>query len=147
MAHDREGAAILLIFRAPDAYITPSVYVAEEDVPTWNYAAVHVHGVWRSIRDARETRRILNRTVEHYERMIGSGWTMDRIAARTVEALARGVAAFRIRVRRIEATQKMSQDKRRADVKAVISALCPHANADVAARMPRVTLDAGRHRC
>lgn len=143
-----DAAETLLVFRTPDAYITPSVYVVEKDVPTWNYAAVHVHGAWKPILDARETRRVLKRTVEHYERVIGSGWTMDQIAARTVETLARGVTAFQIRIRRIEAIQKMSQDKRHADVEAVISTLCPHAGAgaDVAARMQRVTLDTGRHR-
>src|SRR2546423_500232 len=35
---------VLCIFHGPHAYISPSTYVMQHTVPTWNYAAVHVYG-------------------------------------------------------------------------------------------------------
>src|SRR6266513_1829089 len=35
---------VLCIFHGPHAYISPSWYVMQHTVPTWNYAAVHVYG-------------------------------------------------------------------------------------------------------
>src|SRR5438874_12997132 len=43
--HFQPGQQILCIFHGPHAYISPSWYVTQHTVPTWNYAAVHVYGV------------------------------------------------------------------------------------------------------
>src|SRR5438045_1859026 len=44
----------LVIFTAPDAYVSPSWYAAKAEhgrvVPTWNYVAVHAYGP-RTVRD------------------------------------------------------------------------------------------------
>jgi transcriptional regulator len=43
--HEFEGATDVLIgFIGPNAYISPSWYVSENMVPTWNYVAVEVRG-------------------------------------------------------------------------------------------------------
>src|SRR5512146_621475 len=34
----------LVIFHGPHSYISPTNYNARENVPTWNYGAVHVYG-------------------------------------------------------------------------------------------------------
>ena len=38
-----QGKEVLIVFHGPHAYISPKWY-EENDVPTWNYAVVHVHG-------------------------------------------------------------------------------------------------------
>ncbi len=35
----------LVMFQGPHSYISPSWYAAPENVPTWNYTAVHASGV------------------------------------------------------------------------------------------------------
>lgn len=114
-----EGARVLAIFQGANAYVTPSIYVEEEDVPTWNYTAVHVRGIYRHAHEAVENRRILEATVAHFERHIGSGWEMSTINQDLVETYARGTAAFSIEITSIEAATKMSQDKCAADAEAV----------------------------
>jgi transcriptional regulator len=37
---------VLVIFSGPHAYISPSNYEKEENVPTWNYIAVHAMVPW-----------------------------------------------------------------------------------------------------
>src|SRR5262245_28272729 len=41
--HMRQGSELTVAFQGPHAYINPGWYV-ENDVPTWNYAVVHVNG-------------------------------------------------------------------------------------------------------
>ena len=35
---------VLVIFSEPHAYISPSLYEQQQNVPTWNYVAVHAYG-------------------------------------------------------------------------------------------------------
>ncbi|HRI58716.1 MAG TPA: FMN-binding negative transcriptional regulator, partial [Saprospiraceae bacterium] len=39
-----EEQTALVIFSEPHAYISPSLYEKEQNVPTWNYVAVHAYG-------------------------------------------------------------------------------------------------------
>ena len=39
------GAHALLAINGPDGYISPDWYGVEQQVPTWNYVAVHLRGV------------------------------------------------------------------------------------------------------
>lgn len=56
LADIANGVESLVIFRGPDAYISPSWYATKKEtgkvVPTWNYAAVHACGVLRIVDDA-----------------------------------------------------------------------------------------------
>lgn len=35
---------VLVVFSEPHAYISPTLYTHEKNVPTWNYIAVHAYG-------------------------------------------------------------------------------------------------------
>ena len=49
-----DGKRVLAIFSGPHYYISPAWYRAEHVVPTWNYTAVHVTGVFRAIHEPAE---------------------------------------------------------------------------------------------
>jgi transcriptional regulator len=58
-----DGDEALVIFRAADAYISPDWYPSKHEfhqqVPTWNYQAVHVHvGKWKLGQNKEERDRI-----------------------------------------------------------------------------------------
>lgn len=132
-----EGAEVLLVFSGPSAYVTPGIYRAEPDVPTWNYTTVHVRGRYHRL-PAEATPRLLERTVQHNEQgPLGSGWSTRSMAPSDLESLARGVASFWIRIDRIEAARKLSQDKLREDAIRVESSLAEHSGeaSEVAAEM------------
>ena len=41
----QSGGQALVIFQGPHTYVSPSWYVQPENVPPWNYTAVHAYGV------------------------------------------------------------------------------------------------------
>ena len=38
------GKEVLVVFSEPHAYISPALYESAQNVPTWNYIAVHAYG-------------------------------------------------------------------------------------------------------
>src|SRR5579871_5254072 len=50
-----DGAEVLAIFHGADGYVSPNWYPSKQlthrEVPTWNYAVVHVHGRLRVIKE------------------------------------------------------------------------------------------------
>lgn len=132
-----DGSEVLLVFRGPSAYVTPGIYRAEPDVPTWNYTAVHVRGrYFRLPTDANPA--LLERTVRHNEAgPLGSGWSTSAMSHEDLGSLARGVASFWVRIEGIEAGRKLSQDKLREDATAVEAhfAACPGEAHGVAVEM------------
>ena len=63
------GAQALAIFSGPHAYITPGWYRTQPAVPTWDYAAVHVHGVLEPVADEAQTAAMIEHTVATYGRL------------------------------------------------------------------------------
>eukprot|EP00493_Phyllostaurus_siculus_P004185 UN04205 len=61
-----DGGRVLVIFNGPHAYISPSWYAAGPAVPTWNYAAVHVHGQL-TLCDAAGTAEVTVKMMAYYE--------------------------------------------------------------------------------
>ena len=64
----RSGSPALVIFQGPHSYISPSWYVKPENVPTWNYTAVHAYGVPK-IGDQAATIALLKDLVEITRRL------------------------------------------------------------------------------
>ena len=56
-----DGAPLLAIFRAGDAYVSPNWYPSKAEthkaVPTWNYQVVQVHGTIRWSHEDKDKRR------------------------------------------------------------------------------------------
>lgn len=103
----------------PSSYISPNVYTAEPDVPTWNYTAVHVHGRFHLLADPPEVRELLARTVRTFERGSSAPWQLSSMDPADLEGLARGVVGFGVRTTRIVGGYKLSQDKLDEDVEQV----------------------------
>ncbi|HWZ34576.1 MAG TPA: FMN-binding negative transcriptional regulator, partial [Mucilaginibacter sp.] len=57
----------LVIFAEPHAYISPKHYESEQNVPTWNYIAVHAYGKATLIESAEEKTQLLEQTIRFYE--------------------------------------------------------------------------------
>ena len=114
-----EGSQALAIFGGPHAYIAPGWYATQPAVPTWDYVAVHVHGVLEPVDDAGGTLEIL-RGLSAYDPL---GFTPDTPPAAYMEAMLGGIRAFRLRATKIEGQWKMSQNRSVADRHGVIAGL------------------------
>ena len=146
LASLQDGAEVIVIFSGAHSYITPGVYQAEPDVPTWNYTAVHVRGRYRRLPES-DIAGVLERTVQHNEAgVMGSGWSTSSMSVSDLRSLARGVIAFRIDTIDVSAGRKLSQDKLQADVDAVEAHLsaCPHSGAREVAEDMRTAEVVGR---
>jgi transcriptional regulator len=112
----------LVIFNGPHAYMSPSWYVAEVAVPTWNYATIHVHGIPRIMQTEAELEVVLNETIEKHESGLPHPWTPnlpDDLKAKLHQA----IVGFEIEITRIEAKFKFGQNRSREDQEKMIRAL------------------------
>ena len=122
-AHAAATQSTIAIFHGPHAYVSPSWYAEPaKAVPTWNYAAVHAHGVLAIVEDPAEARAILDTLVQRFEGPRDAPWTFA-MPERQRDALVAAIVPFRMRIRRLEAKFKMSQNRSAEDRGRVIGAL------------------------
>lgn len=119
---------VLVVFNGPHCYVSPTWYVTSPNVPTWNYAAVHVYGRATVVEDPIETRDILDRLVVAYEGSGPGAWSMAGLPEDYVRRMVRGVSAFSIEIDRIEGKYKLSQNRVVDDRRAVLQRLVDSAD-------------------
>ncbi|SHI98852.1 FMN-binding negative transcriptional regulator [Pseudozobellia thermophila] len=99
---------VLCIFNGPNAYISSSWY-QEEEVPTWNYIAVHVYGKLK-ILDEAETMASLHRLVDTYEAHSKHPVSLKNMSPQTLKQV-KGIVGFQIEITDIQARYKLSQNR------------------------------------
>lgn len=96
----------------PDSYVSPDWYGAEDQVPTWNYVAVHLTGVLEPLpRDALWD--ILDRQASLFEERLlpKPPWTSAKMSAGVMDRMLRAIAPFRLKIEAIDGTWKLNQNK------------------------------------
>lgn len=111
---------ILVSFQGPHRYISAGLYKNKLNVPTWNYAAVRIHGTAEIISRASDVKEILKQTVDHFEAQNGTGWSYD-LPASFQEKLEAALVGVKIKITRVEAKFKLSQNRSPADYQAVLN--------------------------
>ncbi len=114
-----ENQEVLCVFNGPHAYISSSWY-REEEVPTWNYIAVHVYGKLKILDDA-AVMAALHRLVDKYEVHSEHKISVGSMSAKTIKQV-RGIVGFKIEITDIQAAYKLSQT-RQADHSKIITEL------------------------
>lgn len=140
--HELGAHPVMVIIYGPQGYVSPGWYDASPAVPTWNFAVAHLHGTPEILSDA-ENLRVLDRLVAHFENALPEPYLMRQTLENEAyaERIVHGTVGFRLRVDRVEAKEKMSQDKPVEIVDRVIDALGepgPYRNPALAAHMARV---------
>jgi transcriptional regulator len=103
------GSEVLAIFSGPHTYISSSWY-DHQNVPTWNYQAVHVYGTIRII-ESDELYESLKHLVDKYEQASENPVSMETMTAEYVRREMKGVVGFEVAITRIESTSKLSQNR------------------------------------
>ena len=109
-----DGAESLAIFQGAHAYISPAWYIAEEAVPTWNYAVVHAYGSPRVIEDPTEVRNLLEQTVRRFDT---EGWSTERVTEEYVARMAKAVVGFEMAIERMQGKRKLGQNRPAEDAR------------------------------
>lgn len=103
-----ENDQVLAVFTGPHAYISSSWY-DHENVPTWNYTAVHVYGRIKIV-DETVAIEALKKLVDKYEANSVNPVRVEDLSAKTMRE-AKGIIAFEIEINEIQATKKLSQNR------------------------------------
>jgi transcriptional regulator len=134
LAKQLANRRVLVIFLGPHGYISPSYYETSPSVPTWNYRAVHVHGVMSPV-DAAEFGGLLDEMVAHYEAGLADPWSARSLPVDFRKRLEREIVGFRIAIERVEAKSKLGQNRDEVDRRSAIAHLRALGQEDLAAAM------------
>lgn len=104
-----ENEEVLCIFNGPHAYISSSWY-KEEEVPTWNYIAVHVYGKLEILNET-ALMASLHRLVDKYEAHSKYPVSLKNMSSNTLKQV-RGIVGFRIKISDIQGKYKLSQNRK-----------------------------------
>lgn len=111
----------LVTFQGPHAYISSSWY-EQENVPTWNYQAVHVYGN-PSILNNEELKQDLTRLLQKYEKYRENPVLWNNLSPQLLERELKGIIGFKIKVEEIQAAYKLSQNRNETDYRNIIDQL------------------------
>ncbi|MED1948382.1 MULTISPECIES: FMN-binding negative transcriptional regulator [Brevibacillus] len=112
---------VLLIFQGPHAYISSSWYESEQ-VPTWDYLAVHAYGTAR-ILTKDEMKSALDSMLKHYESHRENGRLWDTFDPELLEREMKGIVGFEIEITSIQGAAKMSQNRNNTDYQSIVAKL------------------------
>lgn len=112
---------VLVIYQGPHAYISSSWY-RNENVPTWNYQAVHVYGK-TTILDDEELKQDLTKLLEKYENHRENPILWSKLSPQLLEQQLKGIVGFKIKVEEIQAAYKLSQNRDEEDYQNIIKKL------------------------
>lgn len=99
---------VLAVFTGPHAYISSSWY-DHENVPTWNYMAVHIYGKIKII-EGDAVIDSLTKLVDKYEQSSKCPVRVADFSKKTMMQ-TRGIVAFEIKIEEIQAQNKLSQNR------------------------------------
>ena len=109
----KEGAQpAVLIVSGPDGYISPDWYGVEDQVPTWNYVAVHLRGQVNLLPQERLRGHLEQLSAMNEERLLPKKpWTLDKNQPETLDKLMRMIVPAEMSVQTTEGTWKLNQNK------------------------------------
>jgi transcriptional regulator len=104
-----QSEEVLVVFQGPNAYISSSWYT-HENVPTWNYLAIHVYGKVRLI-EGEELMHHLKSLVDQYETGRPNRVQVETMTPTYLEGQIRALVGFEIEIKEIQASAKLSQNR------------------------------------
>lgn len=96
----------------PDSYVSPDWYGVDDQVPTWNYIAVHLTGEIE-LRPQEDLHALLDRQSAHFEFQLApkTPWTTAKMSDGVMESMTRQIVPCAMRVTGVDGTWKMNQNK------------------------------------
>lgn len=111
----------LTIFHGAHAYVSTSNYTTRENVPTWNYGAVHAYGNARVFSSQEELQGVLHELIGTFEAAYAEQWAS--LSPDYRERMLSHIVGFEITVTKLEAKFKLSQNRTREEQSNVIASL------------------------
>ncbi|MES1212745.1 MAG: FMN-binding negative transcriptional regulator [Leifsonia sp.] len=137
--HELGRHEMLVIVQGPHGYVSPGWYAEGDFVPTWNHVTAHLYGTPEILSD-QENFEVLQRLVDHFEQEMPRPVSLD-YDEQKARRIAKGTVGLRIRVQRVDARLKLSQNKTPEVRATIIDALRgdgPYAHPGLAEEMARL---------
>ncbi len=101
-----------IVVSGPDSYVSPDWYGVQDQVPTWNYIAVHMTGTLERL-PQEVMHDMLNRQSAAYEEQLipKTPWTTDKMTPDVLEKMMRMIVPFRFTLTGVDGTWKLGQNK------------------------------------
>ncbi len=108
----KEPKNAVIAVSGPDAYISPDWYEIDDQVPTWNYVAVHLRGRLQML-DHEKLHPILDRISANMEERLRpkTPWTSAKMTPEVYEKMQRQIVPVFMEISEIQGTWKLSQNK------------------------------------
>lgn len=117
----------MAIIDGVDAYVSPAWYEEKRRtgmvVPTWNYTTVQAHGPLTIHHEPEWLIGHVRSLVDRHEAGRDRPWSIDDAPDGYIETQARAIVGLELRITRLEAKRKLSQNRSPMDVDAVIAGL------------------------
>jgi len=121
-----DGARAIASCLGPDAYISPDWYVAQDQVPTWNYVVVEAEGPLRRL-EADELVALLDGLSDEHEARLAPkpAWTRAKMRPGLFEGMLKAIVGYELRIEELRGTRKLGQHKGDEERLSVAAALEP----------------------
>lgn len=108
----KEATPARIAVSGPDSYISPDWYRLDDQVPTWNYVAVHLTGTLTPLPDA-DLPDLLDRLSHFFEeRLLPKPiWSQSKMKPEALAKMMRMIRPFRLTVTDVQGTWKFGQNK------------------------------------
>ncbi|HQU68381.1 MAG TPA: FMN-binding negative transcriptional regulator [Albidovulum sp.] len=95
-----------------DGYVSPDWYGMEDQVPTWNYVAVHLRGRLEPL-PAEALRSQIDRLSELFETRLApkKPWRSHKMTEEVLARMMRAIVPLRLTIDSVDGTWKLSQNK------------------------------------
>lgn len=122
-----EDAPALAVVTGPQTYVSPTWYPSKAEhgrmVPTWNYSAVHLTGRASVRTDPAWLLEAVTLLTDQHEAGRADRWHVADAPAGFVEKQLRAVVGVELRIERVEAKAKLSQNRTETDRAGVVAGL------------------------
>ena len=101
-----------LVVTGPHGYISPDWYGVKEQVPTWNYVAVHLSGSL-SLQPQENIRAVIDRLAEEFEARLAPKpvWKSTKMTPDVLDKMMRQIVPCRLSIEDVQSTWKLGQNK------------------------------------
>ncbi len=104
--------SVVLSVTGPDGYVSPDWYGIDDQVPTWNYVAVHLRGRLVPL-PTDDMHALLDRQSAHFEDQLlpKPPWTTAKMSPAVMDRMMRQILPFRLDIETVDGTWKLNQNK------------------------------------
>jgi transcriptional regulator len=117
----------LAIVHGADAYISPGWYASKAEhgrvVPTWNYVTAHIYGELVVHDDPEWVAAMVERLTQRQEADREQPWSVRDAPEKFIAGQLRAIVGVELRISRVEAKFKLSQNRPPADLDGVVAGL------------------------